>query len=335
MLGWRELRMEEQVYAFRRQDFIDAWFRFTTTTFYNAPSGCPYFPLPPSATIGFSESIDSIIRQSGSISSESLLSQLHATFFLACEYILDWHKTIRRELASLLPDYKVEDDDEAIHAQLKLATSIFHCNAGPNCRGEGRTLAYPGILFHPCFTLMAPGNGPSSKDPRSIANQKACLMMGGSPWNCSGRVQVHPRQYVVNKILLCCGKDPRSTTAAEMDEQDPRLACVECAIRDRVIISMSWRRAVRVFLYHGLAIHSLVFLYLSRFNTTLHYIQVPPSITHGLWLVRLCACGSTCRNPKFCGRSRVCWVTLQAIILFVFIALPASHRGTPVLDYGI
>lgn len=246
MLGWRELRMEEQVYTSRRQAFVHAWFQFTTTTFCNAPRGCPYFPLPPNATIGLSDSIDSIIRQSGPTSHESLLGQLHAAFFLTCEYILDWHKSTRRELARLLPDYKADDDDEAIHAQLKLATSVFRCTAGPNCRGEGRTLAYPEILFHPCFTLMSPGSEPSAKDPRAIANQKACLVMGGNPWNCGGRVQVHPRQYVMNKVLLCCGKDPRTTTAAEMDKEDPRLACVECTSRDRVIISMSWRRAVSV-----------------------------------------------------------------------------------------
>lgn len=260
MLGWRELRMEEQVYAFRRQVFVDAWLHFTTNTFDNAPSDCPYLPLPPSATIGFSESIDSVIRQSSPTSHESLLEQLRAAFPPAREYILEWQKTIRRELASLLPNYKSDDDDEAIHAKLKLATSVFHCNAGRNCRGEGRTLAYPDILFHPCFTLVTPGNGPSSKDPRGIANQKACLMMGGSPWNCNGRVQVHPRQYVVNKVLLCCGKDPRSTTAAEMDEHDFRLLCLECAVRDRVITFMSWRRAVSVFLYDGPSHPLIVFL---------------------------------------------------------------------------
>ncbi|KAG8217586.1 hypothetical protein J3R82DRAFT_5737 [Butyriboletus roseoflavus] len=229
MLGWRELRMEEQVYAFRRQVFVDAWLQFTITAFYNAPSDCPYLPLPPSATIGFFESIDSVIRQSSSTSHESLLERLHAAFLPACEYILEWQRTTRRELASLLPNYKAEDDDETIHAQLKLATSIFYCNAGRNCPSEGRTLAYPEILFHPCFTFVTPGNGPSPKDPRGIANQKACLMMGGSPWNCNGRVQVHPRQ---------------STTAAEMDKQDPRFACLECAVRDRVIAFISWRRAV-------------------------------------------------------------------------------------------
>ena len=255
MLGWRELRLEEQVYTLRREVFVDAWLQFTTTTFRNAPSDCPHFPLPPSATIGLSESIDSIIRQSGPISPESLLSQLHAAFSSVCEYILDWHRTVRRELASLLPDYKAEDDDEAIRAQLKLATSVFHCNAGPNCRCGGPTLAYPEILFHPCFTLTRPGNGPTPKDPWSLANQKACLTMGGSAWNCSDRVQLHPKQYVVDKILLCCGKDPGSTTAAEMDEQDSRLACLECASRFKIIISMSWRRAVGVFLDHGPLTH--------------------------------------------------------------------------------
>ncbi|KAH0830638.1 hypothetical protein J3R83DRAFT_2093 [Lanmaoa asiatica] len=251
MLGWRELRMEEQVYAPRRQVFVDAWLRFTTVAFDNAPSGCPHLPLPPSATIGFSESINSVIRQSSPTSDESLLEQLHAAFLSACEYILEWQRTVRRELASLLPDYKAEEDDEAIHARLMLATSVFHCNAGRNCRIEGRTLAYPEILFHPCFTLVTPGNGTSPKDPRVIANQKACLMMGSSPWNCSGRVQVHPRQYMVNKVLLCCGKDPGSTTAAEMDKRDPRLVCVECAARDRILISMSWRRAVQ----HNIIFH--------------------------------------------------------------------------------
>jgi len=248
MLGWRELRMEEQVYALRRQVFVDAWLRFTTATFHNNPHGCPYLPLPPNAVIGSSESINSVIRQPGSISHESLLEQLHAAFLPACEYILDWHRTIRRELASLLPGYNAEDDDEAIHAQLKLATSVFHCNAGRSCRGGSRTLAYPEILFHPCFTLMAPGSGPSPKDPWSIANHNACLMMGG-PWSCKGRVQVHPRQFVVNKVLLCCVKDPRSTTATEMDGQDPRLVCPECTFRDGTITLMSWRRAVSGFLH--------------------------------------------------------------------------------------
>ncbi|KAF9227836.1 hypothetical protein BS17DRAFT_407817 [Gyrodon lividus] len=53
MSGWRELRIEEQVYASRRRVFLDAWLQFTTTAFYNAPPTCPYLPSPPSATIGF------------------------------------------------------------------------------------------------------------------------------------------------------------------------------------------------------------------------------------------------------------------------------------------
>lgn len=262
MLGWRALRMEEQVYTFRRQVFVDAWLQFTSTAFYNAPRDCPYLPLPPSATVGFSENIDYVIRQSSPISHESLLGQLHAAFLPACGYILEWQKTIRRELASLLPDYKAKDDDEVIHARLKLATSVFHCNAGHNCRSECCMLAYPEILFHPCFTLVTPGNGSSSKDPRGIANQKACLVMGSSPWNCNGRVQVHPRQYVVNNLLLYCRKDPRSTTAAEMDRQDPRFVCLECAARNRIITNMSWRRAVRVFLYDGFSYLIIIFFFL-------------------------------------------------------------------------
>ena len=244
--------MEEQVYAFRRRVFVDAWLQFTTTIFHNAPDGCPYLPLPPNATIGFSESIDSVIRQSNPISHETLLEQLRGAFLPACEYILEWHKTIRRELASLLPGYKAEDDDEAVHAKLKLAASVFHCTVGPNCRSEGRTLAYPEILFHPCFTLVTQGNGPSPKDPLGIATQKACLVMGG-PWNCHGRVQVHPRQYAVDQVLLCCGKDPGCTPAAEMDKQDLRLVCLECPAHDRVITFMSWRCAVSVFLHDCLS----------------------------------------------------------------------------------
>ncbi|KAF8447883.1 hypothetical protein L210DRAFT_958021 [Boletus edulis BED1] len=249
MLGWQELRMEEQVYAFRRRVFIDAWLQFTTDAFHNAPSNSPYLPLPPNATIGFLESIDSVIRQSSPISHESLLEQLQATFVWAREYILEWHKTTRRELASLLPGYKAEDDDETVCAQLNLATSVFQCT-GRNCRAQGRTLTYPEILFHPCFTLVTPGNGPSPKDPRGIAHQKACLVMGGH-WNCSGRVQMHPRQCVVDKLLLCYGRDPGSTTAAEMDKQGPRFRCAECAGQDKVLRFMSWRCAVQ----HNITIH--------------------------------------------------------------------------------
>lgn len=244
MLGWRDVRMEEQVYAFRRRIFLDAWHDFTSAS-PEAQSGCSYLPLPPNATIGFFESIDSVIRQSGQISNESLLKQLHAAFVPAYKYIPEWHRTVRRELASLLPGYKPDDDDEAVCAQLRLATSIFHCT-GRNCRGEDRTLAYPEILFHPCFTLVTQGNGPSHRDPRGIARQKACLVMGG-PWNCIGRVQVHPRRDVVNKLLLFCRKDPGSTSAAEMDHQDPRLVCPECARRNKVITFMSWRCAVSRF----------------------------------------------------------------------------------------
>lgn len=247
MLGWRELRMEEQVYASRRQVFVDAWIHFTTAAFYNAPGGCPYLPLPPTATVGLSEHINSIIRQPGQTSRESLLGQFSTAFVPACHRIREWHKTVRRELVSLLPDHNPEEDDEAICARLKLATSVFCCNGGRNCRGEGRTLTYPEILFHPCFTLMTPGNGPTSKDPWSIANQKACLAMGGSPWSSNGRVQVHPKQYLVHKALLCCGKDPISTTATELDKQDSRLVCLECIVNDKKIVFMSWRRAVSAF----------------------------------------------------------------------------------------
>ncbi|KAF9246447.1 hypothetical protein BU15DRAFT_40146 [Melanogaster broomeanus] len=245
--AWQELRIEERVYASRRGVFLDAWLEFTTTAFYNAPLGSPYFPLPPSATIGFSPSIDSVIRQPGQVSDESLLEQLYSAFLPACDYILEWHREVRRELASLLPGYKPDDDDRTVHARLKLATSVFRCTTGYKCRIEGHALAYPEILFHPCFTLLVRGENPSPKDPRTMANQKACLAMGGRPWSCKGRVQVHHKQDIVVKILSCCGKDPRTTTAEEMDTQDPRLTCLVCAGDDGLAF-MSWRPAVSVLL---------------------------------------------------------------------------------------
>ncbi|KAF8844882.1 hypothetical protein BDN67DRAFT_615994 [Paxillus ammoniavirescens] len=251
MSGWRELRIEGQVYASRRKVFLDAWFQFTTIAFHNSPPDCPYLPLPPDATIGFSENIDSVIRQCGQVPHESLLQQLFVAFLPTCDYILVWHREVRRELASLLPSYKPDDDDETVHTRLKLATSVFRCTTGHKCQIDGRALAYPEILFHPCFTLVGPGDSPSPKDPRGIANQRAYLAMGGRPWSCKGRVQVHHKQDAVAKILTCCGKDPRTTAAAEMDVQDPRLVCVACARGDRLLAFMSWRQAVQ----HSITFH--------------------------------------------------------------------------------
>lgn len=300
MLGWRELRMEEQVYAPRRKDFVDAWLHFTSTTFHNASSGSPYLPLPPNATIGFSGSIDAVIRQPSSTPREVVLEQLHTAFPSACDYILEWHRTVRRELASLLPGYNTDDDDEIIHARLKLATSVFHCTAG-RCRGRGRTLAYPEILSHPCFSAVMPGKGPPPNNPRGIAKQKACRTMGTSPWNCSGRIQVHPRQCVVKDILLCCGKDPRSTTAAELDRQNPKLICLECATNHGVFTMMSWHSAVSFFFMKT----SETFAYhFSRFNTRLHLTLRTPSSTHGFWLLLLLN-GRAFQGPETCNRFQV------------------------------
>ncbi|KIJ69061.1 hypothetical protein HYDPIDRAFT_23921 [Hydnomerulius pinastri MD-312] len=251
MSDWRELRFEERVHAGRRSLLVDHWLQFSSIAFFDSPGGSPYLPLPPSATIGFSEHIDLIIRQAGDISPDLLRDQLYAAFLPVCDYIIQWHKDVRRELAGLLPGYNPGDDDKTNHAKLNLATSIFRCTAGNECQLEGRALTYPEILYHPCFTGPGLCARPSPKDPRGLANYKAYLAMGGRPWSCKGRVQLHHRQDVAVKILLSCRKDPGITTMSEMDTDDPRLMCTKCAADDGLMAFMSWRRAVQ----HNIKFH--------------------------------------------------------------------------------
>ena len=73
------------------------------------------------------------------------------------------------------------------------------------------------------------------------------------PWNMGGdRIGVDKRTMpAARPVVECCGLDPDTTTAQEMDELDARLECKTCLdVATRYV--MSWRAAVRmilVFLY--------------------------------------------------------------------------------------
>ncbi|KAH7889560.1 hypothetical protein F5I97DRAFT_1801888 [Phlebopus sp. FC_14] len=254
MSCWRELLREERVYSARRVVFTEAWFQFASAVFFNAPPECPYLPLPPTSSIGFSPPIDSVIRQPGHVPPENLLAQLHRGFEPACDYILQWHRGVRRELASLLPDYKLDDDDEKLHTRLNLAISVFRCTASKRCQLEARVLTYPEMLSHPCFSHPLFSRRP--KDPLGHANRQACIAMGGPSWNWQGLVRPHHKREAVVNIVTCCGKDPKITTIADMDVEDPRVMCMLC-LNSGVIIFMNWRVAVSPSLIFWLRLSSM------------------------------------------------------------------------------
>ncbi|KAJ7040266.1 hypothetical protein C8F04DRAFT_1082985 [Mycena alexandri] len=156
--------------------------------------------------------------------------------------IATWREGLMESVIKVYKYYHKDTDldDEAIKTELTLATSAFKCNhcadddfdfsyfptasAQKNCR----PMFWPRAILHHCTThqqeldlmFMQIGNMP--RNTRQVAWRPGPL---GFDKVLSEKVE---------KIVVACGMDPKTTTVEQMDAADARLACHVCAQRDEV-----------------------------------------------------------------------------------------------------
>jgi hypothetical protein len=164
-------------------------------------------------------------------------------------------------------------DDEVISI-MALATTVFKClncqdsawnvNEDPDmediipaCHMDDGSfpdypLFYPKVLGHHCLTVATDSwadiPGEDNPDPSvrlDIAEDGRDRYR--KPWSCRCLVVDANAGKMAEQIIRACGFDPLQATAEEMDALDPRLACLDCAIRytDKTVSDVySWRSAV-------------------------------------------------------------------------------------------
>jgi hypothetical protein len=164
-------------------------------------------------------------------------------------------------------------DDEVISI-MALATTVFKClncqdsawnvNEDPDmediipaCHMDDGSfpdypLFYPKVLGHHCLTVATDSwadiPGEDNPDPSvrlDIAEDGRDRYR--KPWSCRCLAVDANAGKMAEQIIRACGLDPLQATAEEMDALDPRLACLDCAIRytDKTVSDVySWRSAV-------------------------------------------------------------------------------------------
>ncbi|KAI5995363.1 hypothetical protein EDC04DRAFT_2802323 [Pisolithus marmoratus] len=94
-------------------------------------------------------------------------------------------------------------------------------------------LFYPKVMGHRCLTKGRGQEDPMTPpEPISELRYDPRLRMR---WTCTPLRIDKPAEEIVSNIIVACNLNPLTTTAAEMDTLDPKLACLNCPQWDRVI----------------------------------------------------------------------------------------------------
>lgn len=155
------------------------------------------------------------------------------------------------QLPRLIDKWRDEKDAELLHmidpsfsldkdrSKLNLATTLFGCTG--NCRYG---IAYPRILFHLCTTDYSFTTLYAALDNML---DRIWRSSGCQTWNYGqDRVSVKDRT-LLEDVVKCCGMDPVTTTAEQMDKLGPRLECTRCYSLDTGHELMDWRNAVSAY----------------------------------------------------------------------------------------
>lgn len=145
------------------------------------------------------------------------------------------------KLPSFIDKWRDEKDAELLHimdasytlendrSKLDLATAVFKCYFCPPF------ISYPRILFHFCLFNHADLN--RSRRKGLGRKLKDCV------WNCSKGVSIVEDRTRFTRIVECYGLDPDLTTAAQLDQLDARLECIDQRTTSKHLM-MDWRSAV-------------------------------------------------------------------------------------------
>ncbi|KAI6136164.1 hypothetical protein F5141DRAFT_1059395 [Pisolithus sp. B1] len=149
-------------------------------------------------------------------------------------------------------DPPLPDESELIKV-LSLATTVFCCEYCPSNfwmsipedpfhsftsskRSVSTTpLFYPKIMGHRCLTKGRGQDSPMT--PLESISEFPYESRRRMQWTCAPLQVDKQAEAIVSNIIVACNLDPLTTTTAEMDALDPKLACVNasCVQWDRVI----------------------------------------------------------------------------------------------------
>ncbi|KAJ7109867.1 hypothetical protein C8R44DRAFT_265323 [Mycena epipterygia] len=158
--------------------------------------------------------------------------------------IATWRAGLIKQMVGVYKRSSLEKDgldDSDIEARLKLATTVFKCNTCGDDDGDAyyqslmfyddddygfqrrcRPLFWPRVLAHRCLTKT-----PDFSAMLLFMDAGRDVLWRARPLCIDTRVV-----EIVEKVVVACGMDPATTTVAEMDAKDPRLACHACAKRE-------------------------------------------------------------------------------------------------------
>lgn len=107
---------------------------------------------------------------------------------------------------------------------LQLATTVFHCE---ECDSDQGLMQYPRVLVHGHAYYTKPWG--EEKDGDHI-DEAALREEGRTRWNGTNNISFRKADMLlVSNTLTQLGYDLKTTTRAQMDAQDPILACTRCS----------------------------------------------------------------------------------------------------------
>ncbi|KAK0448929.1 uncharacterized protein EV420DRAFT_1711200 [Desarmillaria tabescens] len=234
-----------------------------------------------------------------------------------------WRDRVHEELYALIKDSdptSTIDEREALH----LATTIFTCETCTHIyhdlsdsnsdlgivNGFG-IMTYPGVLSHKCLTR---GEADPADIPAPIEKVDAIVYVSNKRSNrlawSSHTLRIIPRHAgIAEDIVIAAGKDPKTTSAVEMDQLLLYFFCMDCATFedvDRVEQASGkiwkWRLAFRHILRKHYTSGKAHWCILTP-NQILQYSLEPPSkfltfrVMAGNYLCKWCLDSSTESSP--------------------------------------
>ncbi|KAI0797607.1 hypothetical protein C8Q75DRAFT_801540 [Abortiporus biennis] len=175
-----------------------------------------------------------------SLGSEEIVEAKAQQFYDGLDdFLAEWHTTTDNKLLDLLPENMKEGIPDAMHA-LQLSTVWFSC---PLC--NEKTIPYPRIKAHRCLMKCRELNlepATLEDDLRNLLYRKT----GEAPWSSENLVFDAKSSELMGHLVELCGLDPKTTTAEDLDNLDPRFACLACSddLDDMSsCCAITWRRA--------------------------------------------------------------------------------------------
>ncbi|KAF4614858.1 hypothetical protein D9613_003364 [Agrocybe pediades] len=150
-------------------------------------------------------------------------------------------KRLQEQVISMIPSACIPEGCGG-HDALKLAVITFYCSKSLCPAG----IPYPDLLAHRCATSTDYFTPKTSDFPDH--NLPVChdLVTIGSklrelPWNAKGLIRFDEDVFkVLTEALKMCGRDPKTTTAEDMDSEKAVFECLDCYDDYEGRLVMSW-----------------------------------------------------------------------------------------------